>query len=1034
MVTTTQTNLQNPFPGLRPFRFEESNLYFGRERHTERTIQQLMQNHFISIVGASGVGKSSFVYCGIVHTLLRDYQETNPWRVLASTPADEPIMRLARTLSSVIDQSIADIYARLCDDEMALTDILREAYALKNEQYLLFFDQFEEVFRHSETKIGQTTETTQYIQLILQAASQKDLSAYVIITMRSEFLDNCTQYPALAQFLNQSQFLLPRMTKSEIRDALTQPIALLSANIEPQLVERVLQDTGEGTDQLPIMQHAMMRTWDRWSRTSAAAGRPISVGDYEAVGTTKTALSVHANEVFAKLNDKEKKICENVFKTITEKGAEGRGTRRPTKLGIIAEIATAPIGEVANVIHAFRKAGNGLLMPSEEIPLADDTVIDISHESLMRIWEELGSWADQESESVKTYMRLAEASERYQRGTTGLYRPPDLQQAISWKAEQNPSKAWGLRHEPAFERTMLFLSASQENYDTEQINKEKAQKRKVAAARGIAIGSIVAVVICVLFLLYALYQGQKAEKALVDAEDNSKKAVAAGKKAELAGDVAKGEAKKANVAKALALKKGEEAKIAAEEALEAKIEAQRAMQNALVAEKSALIEKDNANNQMRIATINKQISDISNDIARLEKEKAEISKAEVANMQRLSTAKALALKSVRLVDIRLQGLCAQQAYEMNKLNKGKTNDPDVYQGLYYAVKKLKAETPTFNQLEGHTSTVRSLINANGALYSTGSDGKVLAWNLDNKSYAEASTIKSTLLAQVQQINRSMAVSSTGMVAVAGEYSEILLLQGGKVSKRIPHTSREIWYMGFAPDGKTLITIDDQKTISSWNTAEPAPKPKQLLKSVVKINALTVNTKQAQFAIGGDLGEVVIMDLNGNVIKKWQASKDPINALAYNNAGDQLASGDENGVLKIWIPSTDKIYDQKEHRARINHLAFSKDDNSLASASFDRTVRIWNAKNLNEIPILLDDHNDWVWSIAFSPDGKKLLAGCRDNVLRVWATQVDDMKSIICPELARQKFTDKLTNKLDKNEWERFIYKIEEKDIPCTCCE
>ncbi len=1041
MVTLTQTQLENPFPGLRPFSFAESHLYFGRERHTERTITQLVQNRFLSIVGASGVGKSSFVYCGIFHTLLQAHDtEDMPWQMIANTPADEPLMRLATSLAPFVEESIGDMYEQLRTDETALAQLLRKAHLQEPAKYLLFFDQFEEIFRHTEKSIGnQATEASQYIQLILHTVEQQDLNAYVIITMRSEFLDNCTQFPALANFLNKSQFLLPRMTKNEIRDVLTKPVALLGANIEPALVERVLQDTGEGTDQLPIMQHAMMRTWERWSRTSAHAGLPISIGDYEGVGTAKTALSVHANEVYAKLTDKERKICEIVFKTITEKGAEGRGVRRPTKLNVITDIVDAPISEVAKVIHAFRKTENGLLMPSEDKPLEPDTVIDISHESLMRIWEELSVWADKESESVKTYLRLADAAEMQQRGKTGLWRPPDLQLATTWRSEQNPSKAWAVRYEPAFERTMLFLQASEENYEKEQINKEKAQKRKVAAARGIAIGSIIAVVICVLFLLFALYKSQKAEEALVTATDAQRDAMNAKAAAEVSAKEALGEKAKAQVSAKEAAKAADAAELAAEDAREKEKIALEAQRSALVEKRNAEIAsiaagkaKDDALRQTKIANINKQISDINNKLAELEKEKALKASNDVKFMQMLSTAKALALKSIRIADLGVQATGAQQAYIMNKAYKGNPNDPDVYQGLYYAIKNLKnKDNPTFNQLKSHTSTVRSLVNANGLLYSTGSDGKVLQWNLDGKSYAEASTISPTPLTQVQQINRTMAVSNNGTVAVSGEYSEILILQNGKVTKRLPHTAREIWAMGFASDGKTLVTIDNRKIVSTWNTSEAAPQPKQILTSDIKINALTVNPANNSFAVGKESGEIAIYDFAGTLLKNW-TTPEAITALQFSNKGDRLASGDEGGFLKIWNTANNApIDEQKEHRARINHLAYSKDDASLASASFDRTVRIWNSQNLNQLPVVLDDHDDWVWSIAFSPDGKKLLAGCRDNVLRVWATQIEDMKGIICPELTAQN----RRKELSKEEWERLIYTLEgDKKVPCTCCQ
>ena len=83
-----------------------------------------------------------------------------------------------------------------------------------------------------------------------------------------------------------------------------------------------------------------------------------------------------------------------------------------------------------------RSRGRSFLTPGENIPLTGDTVIDISHESLMRIWDKLRVWVEEESSSVQMYLRLAEASSLYQLGKTGLWRPPDLHLALNWKKTQ----------------------------------------------------------------------------------------------------------------------------------------------------------------------------------------------------------------------------------------------------------------------------------------------------------------------------------------------------------------------------------------------------------------------------------------------------------------------------------------------------------------------------------------------------------------------------------------------------------------------
>ena len=85
-------------------------------------------------------------------------------------------------------------------------------------------------------------------------------------------------------------------------------------------------------------------------------------------------------------------------------------------------------------------------------------MIDISHESLMRVWDRLKGWVEEETNAVQMYLRLSEASSLYQIGKTGLWRPPDLQLALNWKKTQQPSLSWAKKYNPAFEKVMVFLT------------------------------------------------------------------------------------------------------------------------------------------------------------------------------------------------------------------------------------------------------------------------------------------------------------------------------------------------------------------------------------------------------------------------------------------------------------------------------------------------------------------------------------------------------------------------------------------------
>lgn len=1042
MITTTTatapTTLTNPFPGLRAFRTDESYLYFGRSKQVNEAIEKLLKHHFVGVIGASGLGKSSFVYCGILDSLTR--QNPDEWQLCVSAPSESPLGNLAQSILGE-NKTLTDEQKELLKtDNTAIIQLIKEEQQHTGKKYLLFLDQFEELFKFAEKGENQEQHAKMYVETFIHTFQQAEIPVYVILTMRSEFIGNCSRYPNLTENLNLSQFLIPQMTRAEKKEAIVNPIQLMGATINDDVVEKILDDAGENADQLPVMAHALMRTWAFWQRNRMRESQPISIADYEAIGGVQRALYEHASETYSQLGENERTICEKIFKTITERNSEGRKIRNPRKLADIAKITGYSTAEIAPVVQHFRKAGNGLLMPPEYVALNDNTKVDISHESMMRIWELLSTWVDDEADSVKQYLKIAEASRMHHEAKAGLWRNPELEIGQRWRKEQKPTKAWAEPYDPAFERAMAFLDFSQKQYLEEIDNKERLQKRRILAARRISIASIIAVVICVLFLLYALQQGEVATKNLGIAKEKEILANKNAKKAEKATAQAKKEQENAKLEAIKASKSAKEALEAKESALESEKEAQNqaliAKQKELQAtqaENSAKAAAKRAELQAQIANINQQLSVINSELADIAKQKAEISKRDVENLQMISVAKAMAIKSPKLADENQQLLVAQQALKLNEKYNGKPNDPDIYQGLYYAVKRAKSnQNPKYNQLQGHTQTVRALVGKN-KMFSTSSDGKIMAWNVNDVSYVNASQIQPEVIANTNAINRTLAVSPDGNVlASAGEYNYIQIFKNGALQHKIPTKSKETWFLAFTANNKQLISVDNNKQVLLWDAENPETPPTTLVESDSKINNIAFDPNKNLIAIAKQTGKVTILDTKGAVIKDFQADNSPIVSLAFSNSGGRIATGSENGMLRLWKMSGDFSApedEQKEHRARINCIAFSKDGLQLASASFDKTVRIWNANNLNEIPIILDDHNDWVWSIAFTPDNNKLLAGCKDNVVRVWATHIKDMKDIICGEIKGKR------TELERNEWEKFVKKLPESEsVPCTCCQ
>lgn len=125
----------------------------------------------------------------------------------------------------------------------------------------------------------------------------------------------------------------------------------------------------------------------------------------------KLAISEHANEVYASLpDDRHRQVAERLFRSLTVKGEDNRGIRRPTRVDQLAAISGEDGQVLTTVIEAYRKPGVTFLMPGEETPLQEDTVIDLSHESLMRVWQRLRRWVDTEAQSARIYRRLVDTA------------------------------------------------------------------------------------------------------------------------------------------------------------------------------------------------------------------------------------------------------------------------------------------------------------------------------------------------------------------------------------------------------------------------------------------------------------------------------------------------------------------------------------------------------------------------------------------------------------------------------------------------
>ncbi|MEL7147960.1 MAG: High-affnity carbon uptake protein Hat/HatR, partial [Bacteroidota bacterium] len=664
--------------------------------------------------------------------------------------------------------------------------------------------------------------------------------------MRSDFIGECAQFPNLTQMINDSHYLIPQMTRDQKRLAIEGPVAVGGGTITGRLSQQLLNDVGDNPDHLPVLQHALMRTWQYWVENKRS-GESMDLIHYNAIGTLKEALSQHADEAYDQLSRRERQICEVMFKALTERGSENQGIRRPTKLHTIAKIAGVTEDEVVNVINKFREPGRSLLMPPHGVPLGSESVIDISHESLMRIWDRLKQWLDEESKSSEMYLKLSESAEKYQEGKSGLWQMPDLQLALNWEEENKPTLVWGQRYNLAYERTMIFLETSKKAYETEQRNKEILQKKQIKRTKVIAAILSVATLVLLTAVILAVVQSTEAKKQEELAKVKALEASEAAARADRLKEKAELQAAKAVDAEAAALLEKEKAEDAYKQADAARLDAEKQKRLAQDNETKAKVQQELAVKAAKRAKDAQLNADNERRNAQEAKDKAE-------DLRYQSIALSMAIKSKGIKDQDLKALVSRQAYvfwdEYKEVNEAFSGD--IYSGVYYGLKGLKGDS--LNMLIGHDNAVRSVVFDKGgeSLYSAGSDGKILVWDLETET--------SSVLFRNDNVSRVVGISSNEKyLALGSDEDDIFLFDLEKPSaepKKITGHGGAVFDLIFLPDNTGFISTGADQTIrtSDFKTSELFAKVPS------RIKTLAIGPKGKFLAGGSENGEVWIFDM------------------------------------------------------------------------------------------------------------------------------------------------------------------------------
>jgi len=1053
-----------PYPGLRPFTEEESIFFKGRDSHIRQIVKLLEQNKMAFITGASGDGKSSMVYAGVVPYIRAGFSkaEFNSWLIFDFKPQRNPLASLCKSVADEMNLSYDDVHRKMRRGFSALVNIYKDSPFYvhdgtqdaqnRGKNLLIIADQFEEVFTMTENFHNGVPSNDTYtcVNILLETirlSIEEQLPVYVIFTMRSDYISQCTVFKDLPEFIAYSQFFVPQLKRTEIRQVIEQPAILAGGSVSTRLSEVLINNLNSGFDQLPVLQHALNLLWktadngnqpldllhlakiagihkdmlddnersefDRWFATLPAYQRK-----YYEKPELNNVLNAHAGTLYESAYDyfmqhanwadktitpdESKLIIETAFKTLT-KIDDSRQVRNRATLHEITGIINKPhISEatVCGVLNIFRIEGNTLLRPFviedalETQYLSGDTVLDVTHEALIRNWKLLSQWDREELENLQEYNDFNSQMQRWlDNGRDPEFLLSSGHYAIfkQWYDSCRPNQYWLLKHDDSHrpERDKLLAATNrmekcdafmQQSADA-LVAKERSRRRKLVAT---IIGLLIFIAGLTIFSLWAMSAKRDADAARQDAEyqkviadSNARDAVEQKRIADLNADSAR-------TAQLDAQQQRDTARQMYYQALAAKAESDRARRQADSARNDAYRERTKAEENYRLAQQQR-------DTADYQRRKAEQANENAKHLYYVALCNTLAMKAKNQYEDKTLNLrLANTACQMNQKSGSDQKNADLYDAMLFAMEQNKVVEP-LNIPQGQYKSFA--IDEAGHIITFDGNGSIARYRITSAGTADP----------VEPTATPGGGSASPASAVPVESAVFLTPSLVTYSTK----DRKSYLLDLYTNQHTPLPNNNDYIYAA------SPSPDQQNCAVAYINGKVVvmpsagGNPVAEKDFGKKLTDVYYHD-NNNVyvlchdgsVLKWNFNTDDVTTVLAPNSRQmafKMTPIPDKNLLAVCfsdgnIDFVNLLTDQKTDQmpaghSKLENIIYDPNTGILALSSADKRISLINTNDLNEKPLVIEEHsldNHKVKCMGFNGKGV-LFALTDDNHLRQWDT-------------------------------------------------
>jgi WD40 repeat protein len=960
MTAAHAVDLRNPFPGLRPFREDEANRFFGQDDRIEDLIYRLSRQRFLAVLGLSGSGKSSLLNAGLLAQIrpARLPDGTPRWCIARLNPGDDPLGNLAAAILPWLPKHVT-ARSELESDTRALARQIR-ANGNPRQKVLLVVDQFEELFRYQESGSAERrNQAAQFVELLLEAAGDEDNAIHVLLAMRSEYLGDCATFHGLAEEVNAATYLIPKMERESAAEVIVEPVELQGATINPLLVQHLINESEALEDGLPLLQHSLRRLWDTWVKRRAPA-TPIGFDDL-GERSLEAHLNGHLDSIYDGLNAVQKGTAERLFRALADRDARGRVTRRPLVYGSLVW------PELDAVVKAFQdeKLGRTFLVRS-------GSLLDISHECLLRRWNRVRRWLATEDRDREQLLLLTGAAR-----DAGWPKPIaplaglTLDTLRKWREESNPDTAWAGRYG-------VDLAWAEGYLDWSLAEARKKTNRWRVLLIGIFLGALVAAVAMTALWLEArsatsiantqrsnaemAFRGLDALNAkLREQTDRANRtaelATQALKETELANQSLALETRRANRAATEArdnARTAEEQRKAATEAQASADSANQAAQAALLrAEESAAKEassRKGAEQSLRTAQTLRAISEAQ----------AQWNTASAQAVLSPSLAFSTVVEAVGRL-FRNQGVLPREG--LDRLFE--VLPAALYRNSLDKVPADMAKSVTFSP-DG-----REII----AAYEDGSSSR---WNTSLSVPKGASSPVGMIADTVMLTPDGQRLLVARMSAADGSEQQAFLRRVGV-------------------SGRGHVFVYDTVTQKLLYTAQNYRHP---------LSVVAISADGSSMASASSFGSLYLYKLDQRTASRlWRHPRfldfgvlifgrrpHIVTAIALSHNDRLIAVGNQDGRIEIWRADGKRLSQMQAHQQTVTSLSFTLDDKRLITTSKDRSAKIWDLDDAMHKSITLGvqcsgcEHSDAVLASAVGGKNGLIATGGQDHTVRLWTAE------------------------------------------------